>query len=311
LAGLLALALASCKARMPQDTLVLVNGQPISSADVESELKLQAPFEAPAATGKAKGKARRLAEAQADARAQVLEELIDEALVLQEADRLKISLGDGELQNQLDLARAGTPLGDFQKGLALRGLNYGQWSDRVRRSALCDEVVRRELRSTISIKPQDIRDYYWEHVDQFRSTASVKLRQIFCGSRGDIEKALNELRLGEPFADVAGRYSKAPEADQGGDLGWVQKKALPKKLEKAAFALKKGKFSDIISSPYGWHIFYAEDLRPEQDFSLEQSSPEILEALLRQREQPLYRDWLAALRDKAEIKRIDTPKETP
>lgn len=216
-------------------------------------------------------------------RDQALDELIDQALVLQEAARLGVTLSSDELENQLELARAGTPLKEFQEALAERGLSYAEWSERVKRRALCDEVVRREIRSSIVINSQDLRDYYWEHITEFRRTESVELRQIFCGSRDEIHKALNELQLGEPFAEVARRYSKGPEADQGGDLGWVQKKVLPKKLERAAFALKKGKYSDVIVSPYGWHIFYAEDRRGEINFSLEQSSPEILEALQRER----------------------------
>jgi peptidyl-prolyl cis-trans isomerase SurA len=287
----------------PPNILVSVNGDAISESDLQRELKLQAPSDAASLK-------QIVPDPSTDpARAQALDELIDQALMLQEAARLGISVSSEELENQLELARAGTPMKEFQEALQVRGLSYGDWSERVRRRALCDEVVRREIRSSIVVSQQDLRDYYWEHITEFRRTESVKLRQIFCGSRSDIHKALAELQLGEPFAEVAERYSKGPEADQGGDLGWIQKKVLPKKLEKFAFALKKGKYSDVIVSDYGWHILYAEDKRPAISFTLEESSPEILEALLREREQPLYRDWLAGLRGKADIKHFDSVKE--
>jgi len=303
--GLLALLLAPACGRLPpRDTLVLVNGEAISNRDLQRQLKLLGLPEG--AGGAAKG----AVPVSPSASAQVLEDLVDQALVLQEAERLNLALSPQELENQLALARAGTSPEDFAAALRERGLSFDDWREQIRRRALCDEVVRREIRSQIPIKPQDLRDYYWEHVTQFRRSESVKLRQVFCKSRGEAEKALNELRLGDAIAEVAARHSVAPEAAEGGDMGWVQRKDLPAKLAKAAFALKKGKFSDILSSPYGWHILYAEDRRPEASFTLEQSAPEILEDLLRQREQPLYRDWLAGLRGKADIKRFEPFKGT-
>jgi parvulin-like peptidyl-prolyl isomerase len=301
--SLAALLLASCKGEYPPDTILLVNGEPITKGDLDAQLKLmgagnfgQKPVKDPVGP-KNEGLA--------------LDDLTDETLVLQEAGRLGVALSPEELENQVALARAGTSAAEFASSLQERGISAEAWRESVRRRALCDEVERRQIRAAIVVKPEDMRDYYWEHVTQFRRSSSVKLRQILCGSRLNAEKALGELRLGEPFAQVAMRYSVAPEGPGGGDLGWVQRKTLPKKLGKAAFALKKGAYSGIITTPYGWHILYAEDKEDERSFSLEQSQAEIMEDLIREREQPLYRDWLAALRRKAEIKHIDVMKGNP
>lgn len=299
------LAIVSCHRSPPSDALALVNGEAISSADVQREMLLLGMG------SPAPGRSKTAAAAKAGLDAQVLEDLIDQALLLQEAARLGVALAPSELENQLALARAGSSQAEFTAGLKERGIRFEEWRDRIRRRALCDELVRRQLRQNITVKPQDLRDYYWEHVTQFRRSESVRLTQIFCGSRFEAEKALNELRLGESPAEVARRHSIAPEAAADGDMGWVQRKALPYKLEKAAFALKKGKFSDIIATPYGWHILYAADKRPEEAFSLEQSAPQIMEAILRDREQPLYRDWLASLRGRAEIRRVESNKGKP
>jgi peptidyl-prolyl cis-trans isomerase SurA len=294
----LALALlcgiAACARRPPADSLALVNAEPITARDLARELKLLG-----------------MENADEPSRGQVLEEMIDQALVLQEAARLGATLSREELENQLALARAGTPLKEFSASLEARGIPFAEWRERVRRRALCDEVVRREIRSGIVVKPQDLKDYYWEHVTRFRRSESLKLRQILCNGRGPAEKALAELRLGDPFAAVAVRYSEAPEASEGGDLGWVEQKALPQKLEKAAFALKPGQYSPIIATRYGWHILFCEARRGPEAFSLDQSAPQILEALLREREQPLYRDWLASLRGRADIRRGDSIKGKP
>lgn len=287
----LLLLLLACSRQGGKDSLVLVNGESVDAAELNREMILLG--------------------SRSPDRARALEDLIDQALILQEGRRLGISLSPEEFENQIALARAGTPVAEFKAALLARGIGYDEWRERLRRRALSDEVVRRQIRSKIFLKPQDLKDYYWEHVTRFRRSESVKLRQVFCKSRAAAEKALAELSLGEPMGEVARRYSKAPEAAAGGDLGWVQQAALPKVLGKAAFALKKGKFSGIIASAYGWHILFVEDRRPAEALGLDKAAPEIRESLINEREQPLYRDWLAALRSKADIKRIETKKGTP
>jgi parvulin-like peptidyl-prolyl isomerase len=288
-----ALALGGCGGGDDSEILALVNGEAIHAADLERELKLASNQASP------------------QARSQAMEELIDQALMLQEALNLNVSISPQELENQLALARAGTPLPEFRAGLKARGLRYDEWKELLRRRSLCDELVRRQIRSKIVVKPQDLKDYYWEQVTRFRRSKNIRLRQMVVKSPAAGRKALAELSLGEPFAAVASRHSQGPEAAEGGDLGWVHRKALPSSLAHEAFELKKGSYSGLVPSPYGWHILYAEDIRPPQALSLDQAAPQIMEALLREREQPLYRDWLAGLRAKAEIRRFEIKRNEP
>jgi parvulin-like peptidyl-prolyl isomerase len=279
----LLLVLGACSKNPASDSLVSVNGEAITQRDLDTELKLQGEGSKPDA---------------------VLDDLIDQALMLQEASKDGVNLSADDLENQVLMARAGAPIKEFQDGLAQRGLSYADWKERVRRQALCDELVRREIRSQLVIKRQDLKDYYWEHVTEFRRPESVRLRQVYCKTRSQAEKAFNELELGQPFDAVARQYSQAPEGPQGGELGWVGRKALPSKLAKAAFALKKGQTSEILASAYGYHILHVDDKREQESMSLDEAAPQIHEALLREREQPLYRNWLFELRSHSEIKRL-------
>lgn len=278
------LSLNACRHGVAVDARAFVNGEAITASDLDLEARLQGRY------------------AEKDA---LLEDLIDQALVLQEASKNDVNLSHEDLEGQILLARADIPIKEFELELQDRGITYAQWEEHVRRQALCDEVVRRQIRSQLEIKRQELRDYYWEHVTQFRRLQSIRLKQIFCSNRSQAEKAQNELELGEPFEEVAKKYSKGPEATQGGDLGWVNRKSLPTKIAKAAFSLKKGKISPIVASAYGYHILRVEGKRDEGSMSLDEAVPEIREALLKEREQPLYRDWLFELRSHAEIKHLD------
>jgi parvulin-like peptidyl-prolyl isomerase len=82
-------------------------------------------------------------------------------------------------------------------------------------------------------------------------------------AKSRIEEALDKLKRGASFAEVAREYSRDPEsAAKGGDLGYISKGQMPAAVEAAAFALKEGAFSDIVQSPFGFHILYVSELHP-------------------------------------------------
>lgn len=84
----------------------------------------------------------------------------------------------------------------------------------------------------------------------------VKLRQIAVAadsSDDDMERArlkiediYEQLESGADFAQLAREQSEAPNAGQGGDMGWMGEGILPAVLEDAAFAVEAGQYSDII-----------------------------------------------------------------
>ena len=67
-------------------------------------------------------------------------------------------------------------------------------------------------------------------------------------------QALSELRRGATFAEVSATYSDAPDALQGGNLGWRAAGRLPALFLEALERLKPGEVSDILRSPNGFHI---------------------------------------------------------
>ncbi|KAG5349693.1 Peptidyl-prolyl cis-trans isomerase ssp-1 [Termitomyces sp. T112] len=56
------------------------------------------------------------------------------------------------------------------------------------------------------------------------------------------------------FAEVANKHSDCSSHSNGGDLGWFGRGQMQKPFEEAAYALKVGEFSPIISTDSGVHI---------------------------------------------------------
>jgi peptidyl-prolyl cis-trans isomerase SurA len=66
--------------------------------------------------------------------------------------------------------------------------------------------------------------------------------------------ALGEIRKGATFAEIAATYSDAPDALQGGDLGWRAAGRLPAIFLEALEKLRPGEVTDILRSPNGFHV---------------------------------------------------------
>lgn len=92
---------------------------------------------------------------------------------------------------------------------------------------------------------------------------AVKVRHILCEKQGKILEALEKLKAGQKFADVAAAYSE-DKARQGGDLGWQIRGAMVGPFQDAAFALPNSTMTcpiytdPPIKTKFGYHILMVE-----------------------------------------------------
>jgi peptidyl-prolyl cis-trans isomerase D len=75
-----------------------------------------------------------------------------------------------------------------------------------------------------------------------------------------IDRALELVKKGEDFGEIARRFSDDGSATKGGELGCVPRGKTVKPFEDALFALEEGKVSDVVTSEFGHHILKLEKI---------------------------------------------------
>lgn len=89
-------------------------------------------------------------------------------------------------------------------------------------------------------------------------------------AKNKISAALDELKSGKSFKEVAEKYSDGESAQDGGELGWFGADQMLPEIVEPVFALEKGERSEIIESSLGYHIIEMEDKDTEDNKTIVQ-----------------------------------------
>lgn len=93
---------------------------------------------------------------------------------------------------------------------------------------------------------------------------SKKVQNAFDKARKKAEKLQKEIaKAPKKFEDYAKKYSEDPScANEGGDLGFFEKKEMVPEFSEAAFKLKPGAISKVVKTDFGFHIIKGVDRKP-------------------------------------------------
>lgn len=83
----------------------------------------------------------------------------------------------------------------------------------------------------------------------------VRASHILVKTRPEAVKIKKEIESGQiSFEDAAREYSLCPSGQNGGDLGYFNRKQMVQQFSDTAFDLRVGQISDPVGTKFGWHI---------------------------------------------------------
>jgi peptidyl-prolyl cis-trans isomerase SurA len=321
---LAALVLGGCKhteAPPSPDVWAVVNGQPISKAQVEKYYRSRINAQGQTAAAPSQDEALSLT-------LSIVDQLINEELLLQRAKQMGMEATDGEVEDKFTEVRSPFSEEQFQQQLKDRGVSVDDLKQDIRRQITLDQLMTREITAKVSPTDQDVANFYNENRSQFNVTETqYRIAQIVVTPRKDPQirnrknddattdieakrkcAALSQqLRNGADFANVAMDYSEDPvSAPSGGDLGFVPESSLNQSdpvLKRTVLSLKAGEVSDVIELRDGYRILklIAKESPGQREISDPQVQQSIRDTLRSRKEQLLRSAYIAAARDQAKV----------
>lgn len=201
-------------------------------------------------------------------RKQILERLISDALQLEFAAQTGVRIDDNQLdrtverlaeQNQLSVS-------DFASALEADGVSMRKFRADIRSEITIARLRDREIESRVTITESEIDNLLTSQAARNENTDEYEVSHILIRTPEDAspeaiaeakakaENILAELTNGASFAQVSASSSDAPNALEGGALGWKDGTQMPSLFTDVLKIMQVGDVSTILRSPNGFHI---------------------------------------------------------
>lgn len=328
----------------PKDTIVKVNGQSITQSQFDEVLDkaVNSSMFAQMGIDVKKDKTSFLYLMLKD---KAINELIVRSLVDQEIAKRKIKVTkedtDKELKSLIDKIGSKEK---FNEILKQNGISSAQF-----KKDLVDEVKMKKLvdmLGSVQISDADAKKFYKENLSKFKYPDKVRASHILISANPEeikvaitndaANKGLNKTEIQtkidnelaiklEKAKKILAEVKKTPisfekiarensddttSAKQGGDLGFFSRQEMVEPFAKTAFAQKPNTISEIVKSPYGYHIILVKDRMKAGQEPFEKVKPEIISYLENQAQVKVLENLIESLKKQAKIEYVN-PEYNP
>ncbi len=199
---------------------------------------------------------------------QILERLIVDSLQLQIAAQTGLKVDDTQLDKTIERIAAQNKLSvdDFKIVLEKDGISMRKFREDIRNEITIARLREREVDNRLTISEGEVDNYLTTQAtsgggqDEF-DVSHIMIRTPEDASPEDLQKAkiktqaaLKQLADGVAFSKVSAAFSDAPNALEGGAMGWRKGDQMPSLFLEAVKTLQVGEVAKPVRSPNGFHI---------------------------------------------------------
>ncbi len=219
-------------------------------------------------------------------------ELIIKALLDEEIEKRGIKITDEDIKNEMKsiIDKVGSKE-ELNRMLKQRGISNDEFNKDLKTQIKMKKLI--DTIEKVKISDADTQKYYNTNKDQFKHAEQVrashiliaantlqliqtikkenkdispedmnkKIEQIATEKKAKAEAILKEVKANpDKFEEIAKKESDdKASGERGGELGFFDKKAMVKEFSDVAFSMKPNTVSDLVKSPYGYHIIKVTD----------------------------------------------------
>ncbi|OGA41004.1 MAG: molecular chaperone SurA [Betaproteobacteria bacterium RIFCSPLOWO2_12_FULL_62_13] len=206
---------------------------------------------------------------------QLLDRMVTDRVQLQFAKETGLRVDDTELDRAIGRIAQENKLTPQELRLVLEkdGVPFARFREDIRNEIVMTRLREREVDTKVVVTEGEIDNFLSLQQGQQGGNDEYNLSHILVmvpenaspeqiqARRGRAEQAYTQLKGGADFRQVAAAFSEAPDALQGGMMGWRQASRLPTLFTDALKTVSAGELSPILRSPNGFHILRLNDKR--------------------------------------------------
>ena len=199
---------------------------------------------------------------------QVLDRMIYTRVQLQFAKETGLRVDDGQLDSAIARIAENNKItpAKLRETLEKDGVSFAKFREDIRDEIVMSRLREREVDNKITVAESEIDNLLNALRSQDGKTEEFDLSHILVrvpeqaspeqlsDRRARAEKALAQIKAGTDFRQVAASFSDAPDAVQGGAMGWRELARLPSIFAETIKSMSPGEVSAILRSPNGMHI---------------------------------------------------------
>ena len=289
----------------------IVNGQEISAEAVNFELDRLVRFYM--------GHGMTMAEIRQNLpklEAKALDQAIGAKLLLDQAARLDIPVTEKDID--AEVARVVQQVGgeeNYKKALAAQGISEADFRKELEKGARVNMLVNQACAHVADPTEDEVTAFYEAHKQEYVEPHQVLCQHILVKGSNDAAldkiKEIRERIVNDKadFAEEAKKHSDCPSGAQGGSLGWFGRGMMVPEFDKAAFEMKKGEVSGVVTTEFGYHIIYKADERGGGQQTIVDVHDQIKDLLRHEARGKAMDAYVAELREKATIEYKDVKHE--
>ena len=205
---------------------------------------------------------------------QLLERLIVDRVQLQYAKETGLRVDDTQLEKTLERIAENNKMSlqSMRETLERDGVNFNHFREEIRNEIILARLKEREVDNKVVVTDSEIANYLKSQAalgkeDEFNLAHILVMvpdqasPEQIQNKRARAELALEQIKKGADFGQIAVSFSDASDALQGGALGWRPAGRLPPLFLEALRSMQPGDVSSVLRSANGFHIIKLLDKR--------------------------------------------------